>query len=440
MMLSRRIHQVPTIWIFALIVLSTAPEARIGDVQVLEVVQVVRFLLVLALFASTGMKLPKADLWKQYGLAYTIFLGLVFIVSLSALRLDFYPPSQISILKQPFFLSLSRLLELALAVYFMLAIGDSLNQKPALLRKALTAYTAAGVVSAAASVAAFIIFQTTGQTTYFINELDNRVQGFFNEGGPYGLFLTSVVLLLMLRRRLFPTVSRLWHWFALILVAIAWILSFSKAGLLATILCGAVAGTCIRSLPKRLLAVAVLPIALIGFFLVFQREINGYVNSITGFDEWVLFRPNDRNLVMGRIVASFIVPRMIAAHPLLGIGLGNYSLVRNDPEYLQGLPAVDDWDLPGLGLISDAAELGIPLTLFLMLLISRPLLQIRRSKGFPALTAIAGFQPIAVLLGVNLNFFYPWLVTGFVLASLNQATGAWRLDHDEASLASSITR
>ena len=123
---------------------------------------------------------------------------------------------------------------------------------------------------------------------------------------------------------------------------------------------------------------------------------------------------------MGRIVAAFIVPRMIAAHPMLGIGIGNYSLMRNDPDYLRGLPFVDDWDLPGLGLISDAAELGIPLTLFLAALLLRPFLQARKQKAHAVCMAAAAFQPAALLLGVNLNFFYPWLITAFLLASLRQ--------------------
>lgn len=406
-------------WIIAFVLLSTAPEARVGDVQFLEVLQVIRLVVSIALFAFVGMKFPKAGIWTRYGLGYLVFIGLVCITSLIALRLPFYPPPDISLLKQPFFLSVSRLLELGLAIYFMLAISDSLGQRPGLLRVALTAYVAAGSVSAAASIVGFVIFQTTGQPTYFVNDLDHRVQGFFNEGGPYGLLLTSVILVLLVRRRLFPDVCRLYHWSALALTATAWVLSFSKAGLLAGILCGAVAITVIPDLRKRVVACLLLPCALLAFWMMFQHGLSGYFDSISGFDETVNFRPNDRNLVMGRIVAFFVVPRMIAAHPVLGIGLGNYSLMRNDPDYLQGLPAVDDWDLPGLGIISDAAELGAPLALFLILLVSRPFREARQRKVSPAVLATAAFQPIALVLGVNVNFFYPWLISGLVLASLH---------------------
>ena len=119
---------------------------------------------------------------------------------------------------------------------------------------------------------------------------------------------------------------------------------------------------------------------------------------------------------MGRLAAFVIVPQMIAAHPLVGIGVGNYSLMRNDPDYLQGLPAVDDWDLAGMGLLGSTAEFGIPLTLFLLALLLRPSIRAGRRKS-PAIVAVAAaLLPLAFLLGVNLNFFYPWLVAAFVLS------------------------
>ena len=43
--------------------------------------------------------------------------------------------------------------------------------------------------------------------------------------------------------------------------------------------------------------------------------------------------------------------------------------MRNDPDYLQGLPPVSEWDLPGMGLAGSAAEFGIPLTIFLLALL-----------------------------------------------------------------------
>jgi hypothetical protein len=418
-MVSRQIHNVPTIWLVAFIILSTAPELRVGDVQILEMLQVIRAFLVAGLFAYAGLKVPSTGVWHEYGRGYVIFLAAALALSLVALRLPFYPPSDISFLKEPFVLSLARLLELSLVIYFMLAMADVLRDRPRLFRVALDVYIAAGTLSALASVIAFVVFQLTGQYTYLINGLDYRARGFFNEGGPYGLFLTSVILVFLMRRRIYRYVHRSIAWIALGITLIAWLLSFSKAGLLAAILCIA-AAFLLSGMRKRIMAAILVPVALAGFFLLFERALAGYRGGLSDFDTAVLFRPEDRNLVMGRIVAVFVVPRMIAAHPILGIGVGNYSLMRNDPEYLQGLPVIDDWDLPGLGLISDAAELGLPLAIVLAFLMLRPLWRCRRAKAPTIVLAAAAFQPAALAMGVNLNFFYPWVVTAFVLAWLGR--------------------
>ena len=211
---------------------------------------------------------------------------------------------------------------------------------------------------------------------------------------------------------------------ALVLVWIALFLSASKSGLLAAIVCGGLATFFAPTSRRRILAALVLPVACLSFLALFQFALSGYVRSYLGFDETVLYRPDDRNLIMGRVVAAFIIPRMIGSHPILGIGIGNYSLMRNDPDYLKGLPSVNDWDLPGLGLISDAAELGVPLTVFLIILLLRPFRRARKKKAPGAFIAAAAFQPIALLFGVNLNFFYPWLMTAFLLASLEREPAA----------------
>lgn len=411
--MSRKIHEVPVAWLLAFIVLSACPELRIGDLQILEMLQAARVVLVLFSLAVIGLRLPSSGVWREYGWPYVWFLAGSFMLAIVALRLPFYPPSQTSFFKLPFVLSLSRLAELSLAMYCMLAITDTLQRRPALIRIALNGYTAAGAAAALLSICSFAIFIFTGSDTYFINDLDHRARGLFNEGGPFGLFLTSVMLVFLLKKRLdgaFTISSRI----ALVVVWTALLLSASKAGVLAAILC-AIASLFAPNFRRRTLAVILVPLALIIFLGAFERKLEGYKYNFEQFDEMAIFRPTDRNLVMGRIIGAFIIPRMLAAHPLLGIGIGNYSLMRNDPDYLQGLPYVDDWDLAGLGLISDAAELGIPMTIFLIWILVRLPWRAKRERAPAILVAAASFQPVALLLGVNLNFFYPWLVTSFTL-------------------------
>jgi len=120
-------------------------------------------------------------------------------------------------------------------------------------------------------------------------------------------------------------------------------------------------------------------------------------------------------------MAAHLVPRMIAEHPFGGIGFGNYSLQRNNPNYLQGLPTTSGWDLPGLGLAGYVAELGVPLVLFLIWLIWYPVKVIRFHKVSILVVLTASYQFFAHLVGVQITFVYPWLLTALALGyALNQ--------------------
>jgi hypothetical protein len=417
--MSRKIHEVPVAWLMAFIILSTCPQAKISDVQGVEVLQTARLVIVIFLWAWIGLKLPVVGVWREYGRPYLWFLFGALGLAVVALRLPFYPPSQASFLKQPVVLSLARLFEVSLAIYFMLAIADTLQQKPKLFLTSLKVYGVAGVTAAVCSICSFAVFAVTGVNTFFISDMDHRARGLFNEGGPFGLFLTSVIVVLLLKKQLYGSGPSLADRIALVVVWLALFLSASKAGLLAAIVC-ATAMLLTPNFRRRTLTTVILLIAITGFLEIFQERLVKYRDSLQDLQEIVSYRPDDQNLVMGRIMAAFVVPRMIAAHPILGIGIGNYSLMRNDPDYLEGLPAVDEWDLPGLGLVSEAAELGIPMTLFLIGLLIRLSWRMRSERAPAIIVAAASFQPISLLVGVNLNFFYPWLVTAFALASMGQ--------------------
>ena len=411
------IHRLSGYWLVPLALLSAAPELRIFDVQVVEVLQLARVALVALLVARCGFRLPVEGVWVRFGRGYLFFFATSFVLALAALRLPMFTPPDLSILKGPLVISVARLLELLLDVYLMLAVADSLVRDRVLLRKSLDVYVGIAVGSAVLSIAAYIVLAISGQYLLFVYAPADRVRGFFNEGGPYGVYLVSALLLAGLRVRLFRPARRWMLVPAVAVLLVALLLSASKAGILTLIAC-CLSSTLALSLRRRLALATVLLGLAAAFVFGFQSRFQAYLRDITNFDEAVLDRPDDINLIMGRVVAVLIIPRMIDAHPLTGIGIGNYSLMRNDPDYLQGLPVVADWDLPGLGLVSVAAELGIPLAMYLVGLLLKPALLSYRRKAAAALLAASTFQPCAALVGVNLNFFYPWLVTGFVLAVL----------------------
>ena len=402
--------------VVTLVVLSGATALKIGDIQGIELLQLLWFCAALPCFAYRGLKVPCSGLWRSYGGWYLAFLGCCLGVSLLALRLPFYPPSGASALKRPVILSISRLCELFTAMYFMIAVARELRLRPRLLRLALDAHCWAGTLSACLSIGAWVLLKTARISTFAVYGYDDRVRGFFNEGGPYGIFLTSVALATLLRLCLFRPKRRFPYRAAIGVQFAGLFLSGSKAGFLAAVLlCGA--GVVASGSRRRRMALAAAAVVvLVSAAGLFQGKLYGYVYSYMNFDEAVQSRPGDENLVMGRIAGALITPRMIAAHPLTGIGLGNYSLMRNDPDYLQGMPSVEEWDLPGMGIFGTAAELGVPLTLMFLALLLRPLFLARRNRGPAIVVMAAGFQPVAYLVGVNLNFFYPWLIAAFAIA------------------------
>jgi hypothetical protein len=110
-----------------------------------------------------------------------------------------------------------------------------------------------------------------------------------------------------------------------------------------------------------------------------------------------------------------LAPRIIAAHPLVGVGWGNYGLVRDDPTYRQGTAFAIGNDAPGLGPIDYIVDLGIPLWIFLIWVELRPFYYLRRNQSNLLILNLALMQPLANIFGAHLNLTYPWVVGGFAL-------------------------
>jgi hypothetical protein len=412
-------HSPGAAWVCALAALSAAPALKIGDVQPVEIVQALWLFIASLFFVRGGLNLSIGGAWRRYGAWYLAILFCSLGISALSLRLSFYPPDGMSFLKRPLALSAARIFELFLAIFFMLLIAEGLRSRK-LLKLVLDVYLWTGMLSALVSITGWLALKTAGLATLVVYGYDDRVRGFFNEGGPYGMFLISVGLIAVLRARLFPPRIPTLFKLELATLAGALYLSGSKAGFLAVVILCAVAAMVAGSRTQRFAISGACGVALALLLTIFGGKFAGYAYAYVNLDEALAYRPDDPSLIMGRVAAAAIVPRMIAAHPVAGIGVGNYSLMRNDPDYLQGLPPVDEWDLPGVGLLGSAAEFGIPLAVAFVVVLLYPLFRARRARA-PAVVAVAAaFQPVAFALGVNLNFFYPWLVAGIAMAMASE--------------------
>jgi hypothetical protein len=200
-------------------------------------------------------------------------------------------------------------------------------------------------------------------------------------------------------------------------MSVIFVLSYSKAGFLALITLFALNGLFARSLTQRLV---ILGSGLAIFIAITQivdlpAVLRGYQASAAQYERLSHYHKEDANFVYGRIAGAYIVPRMIAAHPLTGIGWGNYGLLRNAPEYRGAAVFTEGADDPGLGMFGLAAEIGLPLLGGLLVVLFLPYIYLRSLKAPAWLSNLALVQPIVHLYGAQLNLTYPWVVTAFAL-------------------------
>jgi hypothetical protein len=247
----------------------------------------------------------------------------------------------------------------------------------------------------------------------------HRARGFFNEGGPYGLYLIGVSLIgFYLRERRW--ISRITWYFSITLVFVAFLGSQSKAAyaaVLVMIFINVITASSIKFKIGLVATISCLLIVVI-YGTNVPAQVMAYIDNSAQYELLAAERPEDVNLVVGRVAAIVIVPRMVSAHPITGIGFGNYGLMRNDPLYRGLAPYAEWWDLPGLGLIGYAAELGIPLLLYFTYLLSKPYFYVRSRKADLIVQNMALFQIIVTLFGAQLNLYYPWIITAFALSAV----------------------
>ncbi|HEX3968248.1 MAG TPA: O-antigen ligase family protein [Edaphobacter sp.] len=407
-----------------LAILPTFTNLKIGSFQSEDFVLLLLLGFCTAKFLCSGFSFRIASELRRLFKSYGLLLLLLFFLSILSVRLTFYPLIEASFLKQPVIFSVSKLLQLVATVCGFFWLTNVFIAKKKFFMQALNAYWLTGVAVCFYAIVCYItvaITRSSSQTAivgaYSSGGIGGaRARGFFNEGGPFGIYVVSIFLVGLLRRHV---MGRRLGTINIGLLCLAFILSASKAGFFAAALLFLFSIIYAATFRKKV-SYLILSVALlwgIAASLNFGDQLYGYLYSFQNIEEQVAARGTDMNLVAGRVSALYIVPQMILAHPVTGIGLGNYPLMRNDPHYLGILPAIPEVeDVGGIGIPGIAAEIGIPATLWLLTLLFTPYWVCRKSASILAVAAV--FQPLAHTFAVQLTFFYPWFVSACALAAL----------------------
>ncbi len=416
-----------TVWLVS--GLAAFTNIRLGSLQPEDFVLIVLLAVCLGRFLARGgyFRIEPSLAWLSK--AYLLLIVALGVMAALALRLKFFPLDNASLLKQPFLFSLSKLVQLAACVCGFLWLANGAAQRTLWLQLTLKAYWLIGIASAVYSICCWVLVYrlhlTVSPTSLLgayhpdLTGSSIRVRGFFNEGGPYGIYLVSVALIGMLQRKLYGV--RLGRITGTVLLVVFVMAQSKSAFLLALLLLLAFLAS-VSSFRSRMVYLFVSACLITGVAIQINllAQLEAYYTAYENLEQRMSVLGNDANLVLGRVASAYIIPRMIEAHPITGIGIGNYPLMRNDPQYLGKLPAIlYQEDLPALGILGEACEIGVPATLFLLVLFCVPFVRCRRYGAAIMLAAI--FQPLAHLLGAQITYFYPWLVSACALGACVQS-------------------
>lgn len=358
---------------------------------------------------------------RKYYTRWLYIILLCLLVSLRSFYFDFFLPDNLGVLNNPIIITISRIFQLMLALSTSIILFNQIKKRDDYLF-ALKTYISIGIaICVYALVSGFfnyILGEDVFWGAYTADPYGVRLSGSFVEGGPFGAYLISLLFV----EYAYFNLNRTGKWSRLGIYGISLItlfFTYSKAAFVVAsllILLSSFNGS--NTLRSRTMMIFIALFLIVSLYIFGFGGLLGYYTAVTDMDLYTIqqFHNDDPNVMMGRIAAMYIIPNMINEHYLLGIGLGNYPLLRNKPEFSQGFPATSLWDNTGLGIIELAAEIGIPLTLILLFQLIYPVYlakQLHLEKhGF----FLAGFQVMAHLFGIQLTFIYPWIITTFFLS------------------------
>ena len=350
--------------------------------------------------------------WSLSFLSLFIF-WLLFSFLLNPFR-DFYLLENVSILKQPYFITLGRFLELISCVnlstlvylFFKNKTKETICIYIKYIFRLCLIFTIFNVF-----IFALLKFNFISDSILLYYDHGIRLKGWYVEGGPYGLMISFTFILSFFYKSKFHLINRAF------LMFVVFFLARSKAGIV-LILTWYILLYYKRWYDKlKELNILILIIGGLLISLVIVTLSKGYIDDISNVKREMKERPRDVNLVMGRIAGLFIFPKMVSENPILGIGLGNYPIMRNNPKYLGFIPnsPKGKTDAHGFGgLIQLLVDGGIVVfSLFLFIIYQLFIKLKQKGKNEERFLQIFLFF---FVFGVQIYFLYPWILIGILMS------------------------
>ncbi|WP_157812217.1 hypothetical protein [Polaribacter sp. ALD11] len=329
---------------------------------------------------------------------------------------DFFLLKSVSILKRPYLISLGRYLELIscvnLATLVYLFLKDKTKQQISVYIKYIFNFC---LLFALLNTIIFALlkFNFIDESNHLYYDHGIRLKGWYVEGGPYGLMVSFTFILTFFYKNKYHILSRFF------LVFVVFFLARSKAGIILIITWYILIYYKIAYYKLRELNIVVIIIGGLLVSLVIVKLGDGYINDIVNVKREMKERPRDVNLVMGRIAGLFIFPKMVSENPVFGIGLGNYPIMRNNPQYLGFIPRspTGKTDAHGYGgLVQLLVDGGLVILILFLFIIYKLFIKLK-NRGEDDEKYLLIFLFFFVF-GVQIYFLYPWILLG-VLMSLS---------------------
>ena len=392
-------------WVFLIVFCIQTTDLKIGFVKISEII----LLLIAPFFLLKPIN-------KYLAYFFIFFTANLFISLIVTSTLDFHNIGS-SKIKAPYIISIARYLELVICIVASLITLKLFKEHPykSIINTIVNINVYLTIVYVLINV--LVLLKFIPQDNSIVVYENFRLRGLYFEGGPFGLMLSFIFILTFFEvKTKNQIIKRLFLLFVIIFLA------KSKAGIMLSLIWLLIYYyELIKENAKKYKFQIIVLFGCV-FYFAFVNISTMYFKETSIIRTSIKERPTDPYLILGRVSALYIVPNMVQQHPLFGIGIGNYPLLRNNKEIRQMFPLppkeIIDIDSHGLGgifdVLIDMGLIGLFFFLSIIYILYKDILK-KKERGKILIFAFL----CLFMFGVQLCFLYPWIFLGIILAYKN---------------------